>query len=198
MTRYRSRRRVRYASLPGLGVVLLFLGGLFLSSTGVSYETTFTKLVLWLGIVMFAILGLLGLVAYFQFRRAAHRRHVLQINDIDQMSGIEFEKYVADLLKDQGYRNIRLTPQAGDFGTDVLAERDGLRYAVQVKRYRGNVNVDALYQSLGGRDYYGCDRAMVVTNSVFTQAAKELASKANIQLVSRVELLEWMMGFQKN
>ena len=58
-----------------------------------------------------------------------------------------------------------------DRGVDIVAERDDVRCAVQVKRHRGLISRHAVSDVVGGMKQYGCDAAMVITNSYFTEAA---------------------------
>ncbi len=48
----------------------------------------------------------------------------MSMEDIDRMSGIEFEHFVVDLLKKQGYTKVRLTEKY-DLGIDIIAIKDG-------------------------------------------------------------------------
>ena len=50
--------------------------------------------------------------------------------DYDDMDGWEFEEYVGDLLIKDGYIHVEVTRGSGDQGVDVLAERDGVSYAI--------------------------------------------------------------------
>ena len=67
------------------------------------------------------------------------------LTQIDQMTGLEFEKYLVILLKNQGYRSIRLTEKY-DYGVDIIAMKDGIKWGIQAKRYTGLVDVDAVRQ----------------------------------------------------
>ena len=49
---------------------------------------------------------------------------------VDAMDGHEFEYFCAELLKENGFVNVEVTQASGDFGVDVLAEKDGVTYAV--------------------------------------------------------------------
>ena len=66
------------------------------------------------------------------FRRWKNREVPLLI---DELEGHDFEYYCADLLRNGGYQNVRVTRASGDFGVDILAERDGITYGIQCKRY---------------------------------------------------------------
>jgi len=56
--------------------------------------------------------------------------------------------------------------------------------------------VDALYQASGGREYYECDRSVVITNSFFTPAASQLGKKIGTVLVDRNVLADWITEYQ--
>ncbi len=110
---------------------------------------------------------------------------------IDNFSGIEFEHYIAHLLRIQGYQ-AEVTPPSSDKGVDVIAQKEGRRFAVQVKRYDGKVSQDAVMQVIAGQSYYACDVAMVVTNSHFNQNAVEYAERTGCILVNRGALANWI------
>ena len=59
------------------------------------------------------------------------RRHGL--DGIDDMTGEEFEDWLARRFRRAGWR-VRHTAQSGDFGADLLIERDGEEWVVQAKR----------------------------------------------------------------
>lgn len=85
------------------------------------------------------------------------------------------KKYVAALLKQQGYTRIKLTEKF-DYGVDIIAHKDGIRWGVQVKRYSDLVKMAAVQQAVAGLKYYGCTKVMVITNSTFSKQAKVLAT----------------------
>ena len=49
----------------------------------------------------------------------------VDMSEIDIMSGEEFERYVAALLRANGFSNVQMTKASGDYGVDVLASKDG-------------------------------------------------------------------------
>lgn len=107
-----------------------------------------------------------------------------RLSNIDTMDGLAFEKYVASILKKQGYSNISLTEQF-DYGVDIIATKNGIRWGIQVKRYSGLVKAEAVRQVVTGLRVYDCDRAMVITNSVFSRVAVQLADRNDCVLVDR-------------
>ena len=110
-----------------------------------------------------------------------------RLRDIDTMNGTTFEHYVAQLLVDRGYTNVSLTEQF-DYGVDIIAEKNGIRWGIQTKRYSGLVKAEAVRQVVTGLRLYGCDRAMVITNSTFSNVAKRLAEGNDCVLVDRTGL----------
>ncbi len=107
-----------------------------------------------------------------------------RLSDVDTMDGLDFEKYVANILKKRGYSYITLTEQY-DYGIDIIATKNGVRWGIQVKRYSGLVKADAVRQVVTGLRVYGCDRAMVITNSIFSRVAVQLADSNECVLVDR-------------
>lgn len=100
--------------------------------------------------------------------------------DLDNMEGHDFEYYCADLLEARGFQDVKVTPGSKDYGVDILAEKDGITYAIQCKRYSGPVGVKAIQEAYAGRDYYDCMVGVVLTNQYFTKPAVEAAKKLRI------------------
>ena len=109
-----------------------------------------------------------------------------ELEKIDMFSGVQFEQYIISLLKKEGYTNVRPTRASG---VDITAEKDGLKCAIQCKRYHNNVPINAIQEIKSGKTYYRCDKAMVITNSYYTQNAKNLASRTGVQLLDRDDLI---------
>ena len=105
--------------------------------------------------------------------------------DFDDMDGFEFEELTCDILVANGFEIAESTQNSGDFGVDVIAQRDGIIYAIQCKRYNGPVGIDAVQQVYAGRDFYECNVAVVLTNSYFSKAAQRLADKIGVVLWDR-------------
>jgi len=118
--------------------------------------------------------------------------HKASLNDVDQMPGLEFERYLTIVLKKQGYDSIRLTEKY-DYGVDIIAVKDGIKWGIQVKRYKGLVDVDAVRQVVTALTKYHCQRSMVITNSYYTEVAKEMARWNNCILIDRDKLKHWMI-----
>ena len=124
--------------------------------------------------------------------------HLETINDIDYMDGHDFEYLCADVLRKNGYSNVSVTSGSGDFGIDVLAEKDGVRYAIQCKRWNNKVTNKAVQEALSGKVYYGYDRAAVLTNNYFNEHAIETARRTGVILWDRDTLISWIKNAYPN
>ncbi|WP_165904133.1 restriction endonuclease [Plasticicumulans lactativorans] len=123
---------------------------------------------------------------------ATHKR--LQFDQLDRLTGPEFEQRLAILFRHQGY-SVKLTKGSGDQGADLLLSKGNILIAVQAKRYTARVGNRAIQELLGGMIFYKCNRGMVVTTSDFTRSAKELAAKASgVELWGRSELRAHFMN----
>ena len=111
---------------------------------------------------------------------------------LDEMEGHEFEYFCAELLQENGFYEVEVTKASGDYGVDILAEKDGVTYAIQCKCYSAPVGVKAIQEAYAGRDYYDRMVGAVLTNQYFTNPAVDAARKLKILLWDR-EYLESMM-----
>lgn len=138
--------------------------------------------------VAYVALGVMGCLLLLKlFWRLVTRRRFAEPRDIDGMNGLEFEQYVAMLLRASGFRNVSLTEKY-DFGVDIIADKDGIRWGIQAKRHSGLVKASAVRQVVTGLKLYGCDQAMVVTNSTYSATAWRLANANDCVLIDRTRL----------
>lgn len=105
--------------------------------------------------------------------------------DIDSMSGDDFENLMYLYFKDKGYKPYK-TPPTGDHGVDLVikAPKDGLKIAVQCKRYKSNKGIGNadLIKLEAGKRFYKCPKTLFITTSYYTDKAKEYAESVNMQL----------------
>jgi len=109
------------------------------------------------------------------------------------MTGPQFERYVADLMRRTGFRAVHVTGRSADLGADIIASAsDGRRVVVQCKRYAGNVGSPHV-QRLNGTAWtiHGAEVTMLVTTGRLTANARELAGRCGIVLVDRDALAAW-------
>lgn len=115
-----------------------------------------------------------------------------KIEETDGMDGHVFEYWCADLLRDNGFSGVEVTPGSGDQGVDVLAVKDGIRYAVQCKCYSSDLGNTPVQEVHAGKEMYSCQIGAVMTNRYFTKGAKELAARTGVLLWDRDKLKEML------
>lgn len=138
-------------------------------------------------IIIVAVLLLCGIGIWFLVR--ARRK---KPSELDLMEGHDFEYFCAELLRRRGFQEVEVTKGSGDYGIDILAEKEGVTYAIQCKCYAAPVGVKAVQEAYAGRDYYDRMVGAVLTNQYFTTPAVEAARKLKILLWDR-GYLESMM-----
>lgn len=128
--------------------------------------------------------------------RKFHRKYTLK--QLDKMDGHQFEYACADILKANGYKHVKVTRGSGDFGVDIIAEKDKVRYAIQCKRYNHKLDNTPIQEVVGGLAYYQCDKGAVMTNQYFTEPAKQLAQVNDVELLDRDTLSHMVNRTEKS
>lgn len=122
------------------------------------------------------------------FKKKPSNPALSTLAEIDKMSGYKFEEFMKRVYEQLGY-SVYHTPKSGDQGADlILTSKEKKRIAVQVKRYSGKVSNSAVQEVVAAKGFYKCTEGIVVTNSYFTDSARQLAKANFIDLVDRNEL----------
>lgn len=98
------------------------------------------------------------------------------------MTGFEFEEYIGQLLKLNGYTDVEVTQKSQDFGADIVASLNRIKYVIQCKYYSSPVGIEAVQQIYSAKVHYNAHIAVVATNITFTKAAKTLATELGVVL----------------
>lgn len=129
-----------------------------------------------------------------EWRRARRGLSPLEneLYKVDHMAGHDFENWCADLLKRNGFEDVKVTPGSNDQGVDVLAEKGGIKYAVQCKCYSTDLGNTPVQEVNTGKMIYHCHVGAVMTNRYFTQGGKDAAAATGVLLWDRDKLIEMM------
>lgn len=99
-----------------------------------------------------------------------------------------FEHHVAELYRRDGYK-VFVTPATRDGGKDLLLEKDGIKYAAEIKLYSPDNRVGkSRMLRLHGACIDTNREGIFITTSSYTKSAVDFALSHNIQLVSGREL----------
>jgi hypothetical protein len=115
---------------------------------------------------------------------------------VDSMDGFQFEDFLVKIFQTLGY-DVKETKRTQDQGADLFVARFGKNIVIQAKNYSGSVGNSAVQQAISAKTFYSCDEAMVVTNSYFTNSAKELAESARVRLIDRNELQKYLDDYNQ-
>lgn len=143
--------------------------------------------------IVCAAVCVLVLLRIFGFIR---RKYTLK--QLDGMEGHRFEYACADILKMNGFKNVKVTQGSGDYGVDIIAYKNGKKYAVQCKRYSHKLDNKPIQEVKAGLAYYNCDIGAVMTNQYFTEPAKELARINGVKLWDRNALSKMLRKTAKD
>lgn len=135
----------------------------------------------WVTAAVIALVSAIIIVLIFRFLR--HRRE--RFDAVDGMEGHDFEYFCAQLLERRGFEEVSVTRGSGDYGVDILAEREGITYAIQCKCHSEAVGIRAVQEVYAGRDFYDRMVGVVLTNQYFTDPAVRMAKKLRILLWDR-------------
>ena len=81
----------------------------------------------------------------------------------------------------------------GDYGADLILEKDGRKIVVEAKRYSKDVGISAVQEIAAAMPHYQADEAWIVTNRDFTEAASNLAKSNDVKLVNRTQLIDFIL-----
>lgn len=105
----------------------------------------------------------------------------------------EFEAFVREVFEALGYQTSSIG-KAGDQGVDVIASRDGVRWAIQCKGYAGNLGNKPIQEVFAGARIHNCHRWLVITTSGFTSGGREAAKGTQCVLIEGCDIPELIMG----
>ena len=104
--------------------------------------------------------------------------------DFESLDPYQFEEYVAEKMRQNGYSQVSVTPKSGDYGADVLGvDGSGNKVCVQCKQYTTKVGFDAVQQINTARTLFNCTRAILVTTSTVTKQARDAANQLHVELI---------------
>jgi restriction system protein len=114
-----------------------------------------------------------------QHNRSVHQKLLDQVRSMDP---IEFESLVSRVLTAIGFDNVSITNASGDSGIDVrgvlvVGEVIRTRMAVQVKRWRNNVQAPIVQQVRGSLGTH--EQGLIITTSNFSSGAGKEAVRPN-------------------
>lgn len=148
-------------------------------------------------IAAFVTILVILLFKFIQVRSYNVKLRKSNITEIDSFDGVQFENYLKELFKSKGYK-AELTATTGDFGADLILNKENRRYVVQAKRYSKPVGIKAVQEVISAIKMYKATDAWVVTNNSYTKAAIQLAKTHDVLLIGREQLIDLITQTNKD
>ena len=101
------------------------------------------------------------------------------------MTPDQYEKYVANYFQNKGYK-VKQTPYSNDYGVDVFAERNKEKIAIQAKMFGNSnrkINRQMVMEFYGAKDFFNCNKGIIVTDGEIIQNAKDVADKLGVEIL---------------
>jgi hypothetical protein len=131
----------------------------------------------------------IGLLWRYRRNRRTNRFYTLTYDQLITMEPVDFERYVAGLFEEKGYRVVH-RGGSGDHGVDLeLTSQSGKQAIVQCKRYQGTVGEDVVRDLFGTLMHERVARAFLVTTGEISESAKNWADGKPLTLIDGHTLL---------
>lgn len=115
------------------------------------------------------------------------RRGIMIKNEREDIMSTQYTKYVAKKLQNSGFTDIKILSTTENSGADLTAiSKSGALVCVRCEYNEFVVEKSVVDEVLDAKTALGCRAAMVVTNSTFTDEAKNLAKQHGILLKESV------------
>ncbi len=171
-----ANRKKRYPYLPSILFTMTYLLVLLYHHDYILFGFTLTLVLSSIGI-------------YYTIKASTFRsryRSTTLVN-IDDMTEIEFQELLIPLFRRQGY-SVNQTKANEKNKADLILRKRGVKAVVYAKRQNAMINKQTIQKALTTKPHYQATQVIVITNSTFTNAAKQLAHANKINLIDRDSL----------
>lgn len=92
-----------------------------------------------------------------------------------------------EYLKAHGFKNVKVTPATNDGGKDIIAKKNGYKYVIECKKYKGCVGRPVV-QKIHSAAIISGATGMIMTTGYYSKQAIIYAKKRGVILIDRGEL----------
>lgn len=111
--------------------------------------------------------------------------NTINIEKIDSLDGRGLEDFLYYYLTSLGFK-VKKTKHSHDYGADLIVEFQKKIIVIQCKLYYNHsVGNSAIQEIATAKNYYNALRAIVITNSYFTNSAITLSKASDVTLIDR-------------
>jgi restriction system protein len=121
------------------------------------------------------------------------RRRLRTMEDLQRLTGTQFEELIASLFKRDGYV-VRRCGGSGDEGIDLILELSDAKDVVQCKRWKSDIGSPIVREFYGSLMHANARHGFIITTASFSQSARAFALGKPISLIAGREILRWVDG----
>jgi DnaJ-domain-containing protein 1 len=121
------------------------------------------------------------------------RRKLRTLEQLQQLTGREFEDLIAGLFREDGY-TVRQCGGSGDEGIDLIIEISMSKDVVQCKRWKSDVGSPVVRDFYGALMHASARHGFIITTASFSESAHSFARGKAISLISGPDLIRWIDG----
>ena len=103
------------------------------------------------------------------------------------MNGYEYANTVANYLRNHGYKNVIAATSFSDYCINMSANKHGHNFFILCRYCDTLIDIDFIKEIVLRIPIYTRNKTMIITNSGFTESAKEFAKKSNVILLSGIQ-----------
>ena len=127
--------------------------------------------------------------------QAAKEIKIKDMAVIDNLSGVDFEKFAAEYYKLLGYRT-EFTQASHDNGADIMAYKDNFMLCVEAKRRNKKINRNVVLSVHYAMEHvYRGDRAVIFTNTELTDQARAAAKDKDVDYIDRYTIEKFLRKY---
>lgn len=104
------------------------------------------------------------------------------------MTEFEYQDACVEYLKKHDFVRVELTPRYVDENVDIIAEKDGERYAIKCFCNSDDINRSSLSNLLTAKKYYRCKIACICCQTSINERIRRIAEDKTIEIKSRFRL----------
>lgn len=139
------------------------------------------------GISLTVVLTSAGIWYVIKASKISSRYLSTTLMNVDEMTDQEFHELLVPLFQRQGY-SVSRTKTNGKNKADLILRKRGLKAIVHAKRQNALIDKQTVLDALITKPTYQATRVIIITNSTFTKAAKQLARANKMNLIDRDSL----------
>lgn len=149
----------------------------------------------------YSLVKWLGTSLLYQISK--HNREVREklLSQLTDLTPVQFEGLVSQLLAEMGFESIEVTKRSGDGGIDVrgtllISDVVQIKMAVQVKRWKGNIQSPTVQQVRGSLGVH--EQGLIITTSDFSAGAIKEANqpdKTSVAMMNGKQLVALLIGY---